>query len=202
MRFSTGVRSRDASKSASAPCRSIASKASSTPVGAPHFRPILCPFIRDPIRCFEYYGTFYVQEGNKRLSVLRAFDAPTVTASVLRIVPAYSDDPETRQYYEFLEFYHLSHMYAIRFSKPGQYKKLIAELGFEPDTVWSDKDRMRVQSAFTLFCESIKRWTLPEGMSASDAFLAWLSAYTLDDLKSMTEEQLLASDASSCSVYT
>ena len=149
--------------------------------------------IRDPIRCFEYYGTFYVQEGNKRLSVLRAFDAPTVTASVLRIVPAYSDDPETRQYYEFLEFYHLSHMYAIRFSKPGQYKKLIAELGFEPDTVWSDKDRQRVQSAFTLFCESIKRWTLPEGMTASDAFLAWLSAYTLDDLKSMTEEQLLAS---------
>ena len=72
--------------------------------------------IRDPIRCFEYYGTFYVQEGNKRLSVLRAFDAPTVTASVLRIVPAYSDDPETRQYYEFLEFYHLrTYFYLLKY---------------------------------------------------------------------------------------
>ena len=28
--------------------------------------------ITDPIRCFEYMGSFYVQEGNKRVSVLKA----------------------------------------------------------------------------------------------------------------------------------
>lgn len=27
--------------------------------------------IRDPVRCFEYLGHFYVQEGNKRVSVLK-----------------------------------------------------------------------------------------------------------------------------------
>ena len=27
--------------------------------------------IRDPIRCFEYMGRFYVQEGNKRAEILR-----------------------------------------------------------------------------------------------------------------------------------
>lgn len=32
--------------------------------------------IRDPILCYEYLGNFYVQEGNKRVSVLRHFDAP------------------------------------------------------------------------------------------------------------------------------
>ena len=32
--------------------------------------------IRDPIECFEYLGNFYVQEGNKRVSVLRHFGAP------------------------------------------------------------------------------------------------------------------------------
>lgn len=31
--------------------------------------------IRDPIRCFEYMGRFYVQEGNKRVSVLKYFEA-------------------------------------------------------------------------------------------------------------------------------
>ena len=149
--------------------------------------------IRDPIRCYEYYGRFYVQEGNKRLSVLRAFDAPTVTASVLRIVPAYSDDPQTRLYYEFLEFYHVSRTYAIEFSKPGRYKKLLAALGFEPDAVWTDAERARVLSAYTLFSEAAAHVTLPEGQSTADAFLAWLSAYPLDELKTMTTEQLLAS---------
>ena len=30
--------------------------------------------IRDPIRCCEYMGRFYVQEGNKRVSVLKSYD--------------------------------------------------------------------------------------------------------------------------------
>ncbi len=113
--------------------------------------------IRDPIRCYEYYGDFYIQEGNKRLSVLRAFDAPTVTASVLRIVPSYSDDPKTRLYYEFLEFYHLSRTYTFRFTKPGRYKKLIAALGFEQDAVWTDEQRTRVVSAYTVFEAAAQR---------------------------------------------
>ena len=36
--------------------------------------------IRDPILCYEYLGKFYVQEGNKRLSVLRWFGAPAFPA--------------------------------------------------------------------------------------------------------------------------
>ena len=32
--------------------------------------------IRDPIECFEYLGNFYVQEGNKRVSVLKWNEAP------------------------------------------------------------------------------------------------------------------------------
>ena len=32
--------------------------------------------IRDPIRCYEYLGRFYVQEGNKRTSVLMSYGSP------------------------------------------------------------------------------------------------------------------------------
>ncbi len=149
--------------------------------------------IRDPIRCYEYFGDFYVQEGNKRLSVLRAFDAPTVPASVLRIVPAYADDPETRLYYEFLAFYHVSRTYVFRFNKPGRYQKLIAALGFEPDEIWSEQQRRRVLSAFTLFSDVSKRVKFPEGVSPSDAFLAWASVYSIDDLNKLSPETLLAS---------
>lgn len=149
--------------------------------------------IRDPIRCYEYLGSFYVQEGNKRLSVLRWFDAPTVPASVLRIVPAYSDDPETRLYYEFLAFYHVSRTYAFRFTKPGRYQKLIAALGFEPDEVWTDEQRKHVLSSFQQFAESARRVKLPDGVGLSDAFLNWITVYSPDDLKTLSPEQLLAS---------
>ena len=43
--------------------------------------------IRDPIRCYEYFGRFYVQEGNKRVSVLRSYGAPTIPAYVIRMIP-------------------------------------------------------------------------------------------------------------------
>ena len=38
--------------------------------------------IRDPITCYEYMGRFYVQEGNKRVSVLKYFDASSITGNV------------------------------------------------------------------------------------------------------------------------
>ncbi len=149
--------------------------------------------IRDPIRCYEYYGDFYVQEGNKRLSVMRYFDAPSIPASVMRIVPAYADDQKTRLYYEFLEFYHLSRTYAFRFTKHGSYKKLVAALGFEPDEVWTDEQQRSVLSAYSLFSESAARVKIPEGVTLSDAFLAWISVYSIDDLSALSPETLLAS---------
>ena len=51
--------------------------------------------IRDPIECFEYLGRFYIQEGNKRASVLMSFGAPTVPGRVTRIIPEYSDDRDS-----------------------------------------------------------------------------------------------------------
>lgn len=148
--------------------------------------------IRDPIRLYEYYGKFYVQEGNKRLSVLRWFGAPTVPASVQRIVPMYRDDPATRLYYAFLAFYQVSRLYEIRFQKPEQYPKLVAALGFEPDAVWTDEQRQRVRSAFILFSEAASHLSLPEGVTVSDAFLAWVSDYSIGDVSTMTSDKLLA----------
>ena len=37
--------------------------------------------IREPIVCYEYYGNFYVQEGNKRVSVLKYYGSPGSPAS-------------------------------------------------------------------------------------------------------------------------
>ena len=55
--------------------------------------------IHDPIRCYEYLGHFYVQEGNKRVSVLKYFGADSIPATVIRIVPPYSEAPQIRMSY-------------------------------------------------------------------------------------------------------
>lgn len=80
--------------------------------------------IRDPITCYEYMGRFYVQEGNKRVSVLKYFDASSITGNVTRVVPQYSDDPAVQMYYEFMHFYPVMQNYLLTFTKPGSYARL------------------------------------------------------------------------------
>ena len=58
----------------------------------------------DPITCFEYMGRFYVQEGHKRVSVLKSYGAPYIQGYVTRIIPSYSNDPAVQIYYEFMRF--------------------------------------------------------------------------------------------------
>ena len=147
--------------------------------------------IRDPIRCYEYRGDFYVQEGNKRVSVLRAFDAATVTGSVLRIVPAWSDDEPTRTYYEFLDFYQKSKLYAIRFDKPGRYARLLVALGFAPDHVWTEQERQSVQALFMRFSQEAKPVCQTDA-AISDAFLHFLSVYTPEDARALTGDAMRA----------
>lgn len=85
--------------------------------------------ITDPILCYEYLGNFYVQEGNKRVSVLRYFDAPRIPGNVKRIMPAQSEDPRIKAYYEFVDFYKGSKLYAVQFRRPGDYARLLAQIG-------------------------------------------------------------------------
>ena len=61
--------------------------------------------ITDPILCYEYLGDFYVQEGNKRGSVLRQFGAPRIAGNVKRVLPAKSEEPRSQAYYEFLDYF-------------------------------------------------------------------------------------------------
>ena len=61
--------------------------------------------IRDPIVCYEYYGNFYVQEGNKRVSVLKYYESPRIPGIVHRVMPEPSEEPRYKAYLKFLEFF-------------------------------------------------------------------------------------------------
>ena len=147
--------------------------------------------ITDPIMCYEYLGNFYVQEGNKRVSVLRYFDAPRIPGNVKRILPERSEDPRIKAYYEFIDFYRVSRLYAIQFRRPGDYAKLLSHLGKKADEVWEEDERRTVNAYFYYFLDAFQAVNtknldiLPE-----EALLLWLEIYPFQDLGRLTGTQL------------
>ena len=150
--------------------------------------------IRDPIRCYEYLGRFYVQEGNKRVSVLKSYDAPTIPGHVTRLIPAWSESPEIRRYYDFLEVYQSTGLYQLYFSQPGSFSKLQAALNYESGHVWTEEERRYFLSGFTYFQDAFRRLGGDElPIFAADALLVWLGVYPFDALKTMTLPDLTKS---------
>ena len=112
--------------------------------------------IRDPIKAYEYMNKFYVEEGNKRVSVLKFFGAVSIPGNVIRIVPPRTDEKENRIYYEFMDFYSLSGVNYIWFSQEGSFPKLQRLVGKRPDEVWSDDDKLNFSSAYTALKLNLK----------------------------------------------
>ncbi len=147
--------------------------------------------ISEPIDCYEYLGNFYVQEGNKRVSVLRWFGAVTIPGKVRRILPRAYDTPQTQAYGEFLEFYRVSGLYDVQFRKPGGYGKLLSALGKAPGEVWSEADRRTFSSRFRFFAEALSSLNGTKAPpSPEDALLLWLQVYSYDQLGEFSPGEL------------
>ena len=81
--------------------------------------------IRDPIKVYEYLNWYYVEEGNKRVSVLKYSEAALVPANITRLIPKYDKHNKTIViYYEFLDFYKKMPINFIWFSEKGSFDKL------------------------------------------------------------------------------
>ena len=148
--------------------------------------------IRDPIECYEYLGNFYVQEGNKRVSVLRHFGAPRIPGLVKRVLPKKTEEPRIQAYYEFLEFYKVSGSYALQFQKPGGYGRLMKALGKPRDQVWTEEERRTFHAGCQYFREAYAAVSGKQEMGASfeDALLLWLELYPVESLRKMSASEL------------
>ncbi len=147
--------------------------------------------IREPIVCYEYMGKFYVQEGNKRVSILRYFGAARIPGTVTRIMPAQSDAPEVVAYGEFLEFYQASGMYDVQFRRPGDYAKLLSLLGKDPGEEWTDRERITFRSCLHYFREALVSAKVHQiDLLPEEALLLWLRVHTLREISEMSVEEL------------
>lgn len=132
--------------------------------------------IRDPIRVYEYLNRYYVQEGNKRVSVLRFFDAVSIPAQVVRVMPEPSDSEEVRLYLEYVGFNRLSGVNWFELSRRGGYARLQALMGKAADAPWTDEDRSRFSSAYHAF-----------GRAYAAVGGAWLKASPADAMLAVME---------------
>ena len=147
--------------------------------------------IREPVKAYEFMNRFYIEEGNKRVSVLKFVGAVSVLGTVTRIIPPHSEDKETRIYYEFLDFYHLSGVNYIWFSQPGSFAKLQYLLGKRPDEEWSDDDKLDFSSAYTRFSAEFEaRGGKKLEVLPGDAFLSFIGLYGYEVIKNMTAAEL------------
>ena len=147
--------------------------------------------IREPVRCFEYLGRFYVQEGNKRVSVLKSYGAASIPAHVTRIVPAWSAEPAVRAYYDFMHAYQLAGLYQVQFSREGRFAKLQSALGHEPEHVWNEAERRSFLTGYWAFEKAFRKLGGEKlGVTVADAMLVFLKVYTFEQLRAMPVSEL------------
>lgn len=147
--------------------------------------------IREPISCYEYLGDFYVQEGNKRVSVLKYFGAVRIPAKIMRLLPTDRDDPKFAAYNEFLGFYRATRRYELQFRKPGDYAVLYSLLEKKQTEPWTDTEVRRLVSFFHYFKEAfaslggIRQELYPE-----DALLLFLKVHPYAQACKMSTAEL------------
>ena len=140
--------------------------------------------IRDPIKAYEYMTRFYVEEGNKRVSVSRFVGASAIHANVIRVMPKKADTKEYRVYREFLEYFNVNRMYDVIFTEEGNYRKFAACLGQTMDKPWPKEVQEDIKASYAIFAQVYhhegekRRMTLPDG----DAFLTYLNFYPMQSL--------------------
>ena len=146
--------------------------------------------IRDPILCYEYMNRFYVEEGNKRVSVLKFFDAPTIYARVIRILPEQNGSREVELYNAFLQFNKCSGLFLPEFSTPQSYAKLQRLLGKEPDEIWSDDERRDFAAAYHYFREAYLSAGQKADTGVGDAMLVYIEIYGYQDLRGKSAAEI------------
>ena len=138
--------------------------------------------VDDPILLYEYRHRFYVQEGNKRVSVFRFLEMPTVQAEIRRIIP----EEEDEAYTEFLTFYKNAPLYEPFFQEAGRYRQLVKLTGRKWGEKWDEDAVSAFRSRWYRFAAAFRTEDTSDE-ELSEAFLLYVSVYGYDRLRTDPE---------------
>lgn len=134
--------------------------------------------LRDPIKAYELFGRYFVEEGNKRVSVLKFCEAASISAEVKEIVIEADDTEGGRLYKAFLEFRESTGVSDIILTREKGYKQLLKLLDLEKDQVMTEDQSLALHSTYTVFENMFEK--MGGNMlkiTAGDAFLVYLDYY-------------------------
>ena len=150
---------------------------------------------RDPVKIYEYMGSFFVQEGNKRVSVAKYLDMAVIAADVTRILPKRTDDPAVKLYYEFRDFFRSFPTYDIEFSESGGYEKLAEAYGQKLDgLLWDEELRRSISSSFYAFKKKFDEKSKKGSnisVKAGDAYMLYIGLYGINESAALIADSLL-----------
>lgn len=146
--------------------------------------------IREPIKAVEYMNRYYVIEGHKRVSVLRYFGSPTVTGTVVRLLPVEADTLEYRLHQEYLEFHRHTKINYIEFSRLGKYKELVEILEKHDKSPWNFERRREFFADCTRFRRAYLEVAEQSELDRDEALLRYLQIYGYEHLRDQTPAKL------------
>lgn len=142
--------------------------------------------IRDPIKAFEYMNRYYVLEGNKRVSVLKYFNAVSIPAIVTRKIPKLSDDYDIKLYYEYMKFNEITGLCSLEFTKLGNADKLLTLVGKKDRWDEATKEKFaKVMFDFSKVYNFRGGDRLP--IKLGDAITVFMEVFGMDAMLEMSE---------------
>ncbi len=146
--------------------------------------------IREPIKVYEYINRYFVQEGNKRVSVLKYLGAVSIEAKVTRLIPKRDDNNKLVSiYYEFLDFDRRATFDNLWFSYQGSFTRLVSIV-----EAWQEEHPENTESTADLINTTFKSFrhcyreagfaSIP--ITSGDAFLEYVLIYGFDPSRTLT----------------
>lgn len=147
--------------------------------------------IRDPIIVYEFMNRYYVVEGNKRVSVLKFYNAESISAVVTRKIPKYSEDEEIKLYYELMKFQEETGLHTIEFSHLGEAERMITLVAAEVPWTKETQEAFRgVLYYFTKAFEEQGGKKIP--ITLGDALVTFMKVYGYEAMLTMSRADFAA----------
>ncbi len=147
--------------------------------------------IRDPIIAYEFMNRYYVVEGNKRVSVLKYYNADSISAVVTRKIPKLSEEEDIKLYYELMKFQEDTGLNTLEFSHLGEAEQIIENVG--ELTPWEkevQEEFRRVLFYFSKAYEEQGGKKLP--ITLGDAVVAFIKVYGYEAALGMSKTEFAA----------
>lgn len=120
---------------------------------------------------------------------MKYFGAISIPGYVTRLIPKKTDEKENKIYFEFMDFYRLSKINYIWFSREGSFAKLQKAVGKEPDELWTDDEQINFSSMYTRFTAAYKASGGNKlSVTPGDAFLSFIMLYGYEEIGDETTE--------------